>query len=50
MIEINNGAKNIDDFIEKLQKYTLDPEFEQYGNFIRKNPKFPKNPEMTEKY
>lgn len=50
MIEINYGAKNIDDFIEKLQKYTLDPQFEQYGNFIRKNPKFPKNPEMTEKY
>ena len=50
MIEINYGAKNIDDFIEKLQKYTLDPQFEQYGNFIKKNPKFPRNPEITEKY
>ena len=50
MIEINYGAENIDDFIEKLKKYTLDPRFEQYGNFMVKNPKFPKNPEMTEKY
>ena len=50
MIEIRYGAKDIGDFIEKLQKYTLDPRFEQYGNFIYKNPKFPKNPEMTKKY
>lgn len=50
MIEINYGIKNIDDFIDKLQKYTLDPTFEEYGNFIGKNPKFPNNPKMTEKY
>lgn len=50
MIEINYGAKNIDDFCEKLKKYTLDPTFEKYGNFIHKNPKFPKNEELTKKY
>lgn len=50
MIEISYGAKNIDEFIEKLQKYTLDPRFEKYGNFIGKNLKFPESPEMTEKY
>ena len=44
MVEINYGAKDIGEFMEKLKKYTLDPRFEQYGNFIRKNPKFPKNP------
>lgn len=50
MIEIRYGAKDIDDFSEKLKKYTLDPIFEKYGNFIHKNPKFSKNPEMTEYY
>lgn len=49
-IKINYGAENIDDFIEKLQKYTLDPTFEKYGNFIKKNPKFPKNPQLTKEY
>jgi len=49
-IIISYGAKDIDDFIEKLKIYTLDPRFEQYGNFIKKNPKFPKNPELTKKY
>lgn len=47
---ISYGAKDINDFIEKLKKYILDPRFEQYGNFIKKNPKFPKNPELTKKY
>lgn len=50
MVEIRYGAKDIDDFISKLEKYTLDPAFEKYGNFIHKNPKFPKNKELTEKY
>lgn len=50
MIEIKYGAENIDDFMDKLKKYALDPTFEKYGNFIYKNPKFPKNPEMTKKY
>lgn len=50
IVKINYGAENIDDFIEKLKKYTLDPRFEQYGNFMVKNPKFPKNPQMTEEY
>ena len=50
IVRINYGAENIDDFIEKLKKYTLDPRFEQYGNFMVKNPKFPKNPRMTEEY
>ena len=50
MIEIRYGAKDIGEFMEKLKKYTLDPRFEQYGNFMVKNPKFPKNPEMTKKY
>ena len=39
MVEIRYGAKDIDDFISKLEKYTLDPAFEKYGNFIRKNQK-----------
>lgn len=50
IVRINYGAENIDDFIEKLKKYTLDPRFEEYGNFMVKNPKFPKNPQMTEEY
>ena len=50
MIEINYGANDIGEFVEKLKKYTLDPCFEQNGNFMKKNPKFPKNPEMTKKY
>lgn len=50
MIEINYGLTSIDDFIEKLSKYTLDPTFEKYGNFVRKNPKFPKSKELTKKY
>jgi hypothetical protein len=50
IIRINYGAENIDDFINKLQKYTLDPTFEKYGNFIKKNPKFPKNPQLTKEY
>lgn len=50
MVEINYGAKDIEDFISKLQKYVLDPTFENYGNFIYKNPKFPKSPELTEHY
>lgn len=50
MVEINYGAKSIEEFIEKLQKYTLDPCFEKYGNFIVKNPKFPWDSEMTKKY
>lgn len=50
MIEIRYGSKDIGEFMEKLKKYTLDPRFEQYGNFMKKNPKFPKNPEMTKKY
>ena len=50
IVRINYGAENIDDFIEKLKKYTLDPRFEQYGNFMVKNPKFPENPQMTEEY
>jgi hypothetical protein len=50
IVSINYGAENIDDFIEKLQKYTLDPTFEKYGNFIKKNPKFPKNPQLTKEY
>ncbi len=50
MIEINYGAKDIEDFISKLKKFTLDPTFENYGNFIYKNPKFPKNKELTKKY
>lgn len=49
-IRIHYGAENIEDFIEKLQKYTLDPTFEKYGNFIKKNPKFPKNPQLTKEY
>ena len=50
MVEINYGAKDIEDFISKLQKYVLDPTFENYGNFIYKNPKFPMNSSLTEKY
>jgi len=50
IIKINHGAENIDELIEKLKKYTLDPTFEQYGNFLMKNPKFPKNPQMTKEY
>lgn len=50
MIEINYGVKDIEDFISKLKKFTLDPIFEKYGNFIFKNPKFPENPMLTEKY
>lgn len=49
-IRIHYGTENIEDFIEKLQKYTLDPTFEKYGNFIKKNPKFPKNHQMTKEY
>lgn len=50
MIEINYGAENIEEFISKLEKYHLDPVFEEYGNFIVKNPKFPMNKELTEHY
>ena len=28
IVRINYGAENIDDFIEKLKKYTLDPRFD----------------------
>ena len=50
MVEIRYGAKNIDDFIFKLENYVLDPVFEKYGNFIYENPKFPRNRKLTEKY
>jgi hypothetical protein len=50
MITIHYGFKTIDEFIDKLNKYILDPGFEEYGNFIIKNPKFPKNPALTKKY
>lgn len=42
MIEINYGAKDIGEFMEKLKKYTLDPRFEQYGNFMKKESEIPK--------
>lgn len=50
MLEIDYGAENVEDFISKLERYVLDPTFEKYGNFIYKNPKFPRNKELTEKY
>jgi len=50
MTEINYGAKNVDELVSKLNRYVLDPDFEKYGNFIIKNPKFPKSRENTEKY
>lgn len=50
MLEINYDANDAEDFISKLEKYVLDPEFEKYGNFIYKNPKFPESKELTEKY
>lgn len=50
MINIYYGFKTIDEFIDKLNKYILDPRFEKYGNFIIKNPKFSMNPELTKKY
>jgi len=57
MLEIqSNGSKwygqepdSIEELIQVLNKYSLDPTFEDYGNFIQLNPKWLK-PEIAEKY
>ena len=50
MINIHYGFKTIDEFVDKLNKYILDPRFERFGNFIIKSPKFSIHPELTKKY
>jgi hypothetical protein len=57
MLEINsNGSKwagqkpdTIEELLNVLDKYTLDPTFEKYGNFINNNPIWVK-PKAKEKY
>ena len=57
MLEIiSNGSKwqgqpndSIETLCEVLKKYTLDPMFEKYGNFVNYNPQWIK-PESKEKY
>jgi hypothetical protein len=45
LLIISNGSKwagekpdTIDDLLNVLNKYTLDPNFEKYGNFVNLNP------------
>jgi hypothetical protein len=57
MIEIlSNGSKwfgelpdTIENLLDGLSKYPLDPVFEEYGNFVNHNPEW-LNPEIAEKY
>ena len=57
MLEIiSNGSKwagqqpdSIEELLNVLDKYTLDPTFEKYGNFINSNPEWLK-PEAVEEY
>ena len=46
---ITNKPGTIEDLKEILTKYTLDPTFEKYGNFINYNPQWVK-PESQNKY
>ena len=57
MLIINsNGSKwcgqppdTIDELKDALKNYTLDPAFEQYGNFVNRAPKWDK-PELNERF
>jgi hypothetical protein len=57
MLEIiSNGSKwagqkldTIEELLNVLNKYSLDPSFEQHGNFVNNNPQWIK-PEAKEKY
>lgn len=46
---VTNSKGTIGDLIEVLGKYTLDPIFEEYGNFINYNPVWTKK-DLKEKY
>lgn len=46
---ITNKPGTMEDLKEALVKYTLDPRFEEHGNFINNNPHWLK-PELQEKY
>ena len=57
MLQINSNSSKwygqqpdtIDDLINVLNNHALDPVFENYGNFVNRNPKWSK-PEIAEKY